>query len=569
MFQVRIGCALALSIVLLAFSAAVRASEAKTSPDCGSGHGFDATVERYARLLHLPGYALAVSRNGKIEYLRTQGYADLERKRPIRADSIFPVASVTKTFTAALMMQYVEEGRIRLDDPLADYPQFEDATAWPYNSADIRIRHVLSQTSEGSKPGEVFTYNGNRFNQVYGVFVKMSGEKDYARAFAGEVRTRILDRLGLRDTLTSFPDAANDAHAARIITPYRYDSERAAFVADDDLRTGHKNAYPNSGMLSTLADLSRYIDAMDRGSPIGKASVAEMTAPFKLNDGKDSPYGLGWFSEEWNGTRLSWVYGLGPSYSSFVLRVPGERLSLIFLANNDGPTAALRLNYGNALQFPLVARFLHCFAGKKFAEIGFDADIGALEARLAEMPAAERQSAFAQIIGIALTWRYAEKLHGAPAGKALSMIRMLYRVDPGYFRGSHPDLIGLIADLSTPALTGPMNDLAAAYTAAGHIDPRISQDLGDFYDKIGDRAASMRHRMALVTALGYETNDATILSAFALGDQYFSGGDIAAGRKYYWIGIRDAVSAGWGSGFAEEKRQRMRALSNGTGAGHD
>lgn len=569
MYQIRTRCALALSLFLFGHSAAARAGEAMANPGCDNGHDFGATVERYAALLRLPGYALAVARNGKIEYQRTQGYADLERRRPVRADSIFPVASITKTFTVALMMQYVEEGRIRLDDHLADYPQFDDAHAWPYSSADIRIRHVLSQTSEGAKPGEVFTYNGNRFNQVYGVFVKTSGQKDYARAFAEQIKTRILDRIGLQDTLTAFPDATNDAHAARIVTPYRYDRVRAAFVADDDLRAGHRNAYPNSGMLSTLADMARYLNALDRGSLISKASVTEMTAPFKLNDRSDSPYGLGWFSEEWRGTRLSWVYGLGPSYSSFVLHVPSERLSLIFFANNDGPTAALRLNYGNVLQFPLAAGFLHCFAGKSFSEIGADADIGELEARLERMPAAERRAAFAQAVGVALTWRYAEKLHGAAAGKAMSMVHMLYRVDPGYFRELHPELIGLIADLSAPALAKPMNDLAAAYAAREQIDPRISQDLGDFYDRIGDRTASMRHRMTLVTAPGYETNDATIFSAFALGDQYFSGGDIAAGRKYYWIGIRDAVGAGWGSGFAEEKRRRMIALSNSANGNQD
>lgn len=80
---------------------------------------------------------------------------------------------------------------------------------------------------------------------------------------------------------------------------------------------------------------------------------------------------------------------------------------------------------------------------------------------------------------------------------------------------------------------------------------------------------SMRHRRTLVMAPGYETNDATIFSAFALGDQYFSSGDTAAGRTYYWIGIRDAVSAGWGAGFAEEKRRRMIALSNNASGNQD
>jgi phospholipase C len=74
------------------------------------------------------------------------------------------------------------------------------------------------------------------------------------------------------------------------------------------------------------------------------------------------------------------------------------------------------------------------------------------------------------------------------------------------------------------------------------------------------------YRAALVGTPGYETNDATIASAFALGDQYFRRGDTATGRHYYWIGIRDAVMAGRGSSFAKAKQQRMNEL---TSAGAD
>ena len=561
---------LGLGALCLGFSPEALADDLDTRPNCGGERDFCAEVARYAKLLRLPGYALAVARNGRIVHVETQGYADLERRLPIRADSIFPVASITKTFTAALMMQYAEEGRIRLDDYLADYPQVDDATRWLYSSADIRIRHVLSQTSEGAKPGDVFSYNGNRFNSVYGVFLKITGEKDYARAFAGEVKERILDRVGLKDTLTGFPDAAEQAHIARIVTPYRFDSKRGAFVADDDLQGGHKHAYPNSGMLSTLADLAHYVDAIDQGRLIGKTGATEMTRPFKLNDGTDSPYGLGWFSEEWNGTKLNWVYGLGPSYSSFLLHVPSEHLSLIFLANNDAPTAALRLNYGNALQFPLATPFLRRFAAnvKAIPDIQLDADVSTLEKRIARLPAASRAAALAQAIGIAQTSRYVEKTYGGVSGKALALVSMLYRIDPAYFRAPHPDLIGLIADIAdrTRTLIAPMNDLAAAYDANGYIDPRVSQDLGTFYDHVGVSDASIRHRLALVTAPGYETNDATIFSAFDLGDLYFRNGDVASGRKCYWIGIRDAVAAGWGSGFADKKRQQMNALTAGSAA---
>jgi CubicO group peptidase (beta-lactamase class C family) len=569
MFPIWAKRVLIVCLFCLGFSAEARVDDTAVPSDCSGERGFCAEVERYAKRLRVPGYALAVARDGRIVHLQTQGYADIEQRRPVRADSIFPIASVTKTFTAALMMQYVQEGRIRLDDYLADYPQIDDAAAWIWSSPDIRIRHVLSHTSEGAEPGGVFTYNGNRFNYVYGVFAKMSGEKDYARAFAGEVKARILDRLGLADTLTEFPDATNDAHAARIVTPYRYDSKRGAFVADDDLQGGHRHAYPNSGMLSTLADLARYADALDRSSLLDPASVATMTAPFKLADGSDAPYGLGWFSEVQGGVRLDWVYGLGPSYSSFLLHVPSERLSLIFLANNDGPTAALRLNYGDALQFPLSAPFLRRFTtrGKGVPELGLDEDVRTLETSIARMPAAERDGAIAQVVGIALTQHYVEKTYGGPSGKAKALVQMLYRVDPGYFRTLHADAIGLIGDIADPALIEPMNDLAAAYTRVGHVDPRISQDLGDFYARVGLDAASVEQRAKLVATAGYETNDATIAAAFELGDRSFNNGDIAAGRNYYWTGIHDAVAAGWSTGSADAKRQRMNALTHATVAG--
>jgi CubicO group peptidase (beta-lactamase class C family) len=543
--------------------AAADVDDKKASASCISERHFCAAVAGYARLLRLPGYALAVAKEGQIIYLQTDGYADLEQRRPIRVDSIFPVASITKTFTAALMMQYAEAGRIRLDDYLTDYPQIDDVAAWLYSSPDIRIRHVLSHTSQGAIPGDVFSYNGNRFNYVYGVFVKMSGETDYARAFAGEVKKGILGRLGLKDTLTEFPDAAGDAHTTRIVTPYRYDATRATFVADGDLRTAHKHAYPNSGMLSTLADLARYADALDRTALMSKASVATMTAPFRLNDGADSPYGLGWFSEELGGLSLNWVYGLGPSYASVLIHVPGARLSLIFLANNDGPTASLRLNYGNVLQFPLAAPFLRRFAAaaKAIPTVELDSNLDGLEARLASMPAKERSVAFAQVIGIASTWRYAESVYSSTSGKALRLVLMLRRIDPAYFRTLHPELIGLIRDIADGALIEPMNDLAAAYDASGTVDPRISQDLSNFYDRLGLDAAANRYRTALVLAPGYEQDDATIASAFELGDQYFRNGDIAMGRKYYWLGIRDAAAAGWSAGFAEQRRQRMNALT--------
>jgi CubicO group peptidase (beta-lactamase class C family) len=543
-------------IGLLAFFSSAEAVE------CTAHRKFCLAVARYAKQLRLPGYALAVAHDGRIIYLQTEGFADIEHGTPIRGNSIFPIASITKTFTAALMMRYAQTGRIRLDDYLADYPQLDDPTIWPYNSAEIRIRHVLSQTSEGATPGEVFTYNGNRFNYVYGVFAKLRSDEHYPLAFVHELHAQILDPLGLTDTLTGFPDAKDDALIGRIVTPYRYDAQRGTFIADDDLRRGHRHAYPNSGMLSTLSDLVRYVNALDRNELMHAASAAEMMAPFRLSRGMASPYGLGWFSEQWNGMKLNWVYGLGPSYASFLLHVPSERMTFVFFANNDAPTAALRLNYGDALQFPPAAWVLQNFtaAGKAIPGIDPTADMHSLESRVRRLSSAERNCALIQLTGIALTQRYVEKTFSAPDGRALALAQMLRRVDRRYFRSLRPELIALLFELSDPTLLEAMNDLGIAYTANGSIDPRISKDLGDFYENIGADMQAIGSRAALVAAPGYETNDATIASAFALGDQYFRRGDTAMGRHYYWIGIRDAVMAGRSPSFAKAKQERMSEL---------
>src|SRR5689334_19893742 len=75
-----------------------------------------------AGLLGLPGFVAGVVRDGKLSLVQADGFADLEGRTPMRQDHIFFVASLTKTFTAVMTMQYVQEKTISLDDYVLDYP---------------------------------------------------------------------------------------------------------------------------------------------------------------------------------------------------------------------------------------------------------------------------------------------------------------------------------------------------------------------------------------------------------------------------------------------------------------
>jgi CubicO group peptidase (beta-lactamase class C family) len=93
------------------------------------------------------GFALVVVRNGSLEFFHTHGLADLASYRPIPEDTVFRVASITKTFTAIAVMQLWERGLIELDAPANDYLRayqlIPASTGW----RPATVRHLLTHTA--------------------------------------------------------------------------------------------------------------------------------------------------------------------------------------------------------------------------------------------------------------------------------------------------------------------------------------------------------------------------------------------------------------------------------------
>jgi CubicO group peptidase (beta-lactamase class C family) len=111
----------------------------------------DSIVQHEMRLRRIPGVAVAVVQNGKVVLKKAYGLANLETETPLRTDAVFELASVTKQFTAAAIMLLVQDGKVRLDEPIATYIDNAPAT-W----AGITVRHLLNHTSGldiGGLPG--------------------------------------------------------------------------------------------------------------------------------------------------------------------------------------------------------------------------------------------------------------------------------------------------------------------------------------------------------------------------------------------------------------------------------
>lgn len=114
--------------------------------------------QRYVDEGKLAGLTVAIARKGKLAYLKTMGWADIEAKRPVTPDTIFRIFSMTKPVIAVAVMSLVEEGRLGLDDPVSEYlPAFTNSKVYEGEETDgprleaqetpITVYHLLTHTS--------------------------------------------------------------------------------------------------------------------------------------------------------------------------------------------------------------------------------------------------------------------------------------------------------------------------------------------------------------------------------------------------------------------------------------
>lgn len=85
------------------------------------------TLQHYVDAGHIPGLVAGVARHGRIVYLESLGWQDVEQQIPMRSDAMFQIRSMSKPVVSLAIMQLVESGRLRLDDPVSHYiPAFAD-----------------------------------------------------------------------------------------------------------------------------------------------------------------------------------------------------------------------------------------------------------------------------------------------------------------------------------------------------------------------------------------------------------------------------------------------------------
>lgn len=313
----------------------------------------DDYVNEQLRTYKIPGVAIGVVRDGKLATARGYGLASVELKTPVTADTVFEIGSMTKQFTAALVMLLVEDGKIGLDDNitkhLADLP-----AVW----SKITVRHLLTHTS-GIKgytevatdfmslarnkhsqqeivkmvadrpldfqPGEKWAYSNTGYF-LLGMILEKSSGKPYMELLS----ERILKPLGMSETRSGDPEA---------IIPNR----SCGYFGNASLENAPwlqpSAAFSAGCLVSTVGDLAKWDAALAGDKLLKSTSKEAMWTPVKLSGGGTFDYGFGWAMSHPGGRKVLEHGGGTAGFSTVICRYVNERITIVVLTNRQGGNA--------------------------------------------------------------------------------------------------------------------------------------------------------------------------------------------------------------------------------------
>jgi CubicO group peptidase (beta-lactamase class C family) len=308
----------------------------------------------------IPGLSAVIVADGEVVWERGFGFQNLEARIRATSDTPYPVADLSQTIAAVLLLQCVEGRRLQLDAPVEQF-----GVLLPERG--ITMRQLLSHSSSVAR-GEGFRYEPERYARLTEL-MQSCAPQPYRKS----VSHRILEFLAMRDSVPGrdvqdrsvvpadlFDAAHVERYASvleRMAIPYKVDKRGRA--TRTELPVEGINAA--TGLVTTARDLARFDAALDTILLLDDTRNASWTNATGT-DQRMLPTGLGWFVQSFNGERVVWHFGLQPNaYSSLYLKIPSRRISVILLANSDGLSAPYQLQLGDVTRSIFANIFLKLF----------------------------------------------------------------------------------------------------------------------------------------------------------------------------------------------------------------
>jgi CubicO group peptidase (beta-lactamase class C family) len=325
----------------------------------------DDLVRQTMQAEHIPGVAVLIIRDGQTLKRTAYGEASLELHAPLSVDDRFEIGSVTKAFTATLVMQLVEEGKLSLADPVGKYLA-QAPPAWQAVTVERLLSHQSGLADYAFVPGlellEKWTMadwwakmptlpldfapgTDAAYSNTNYVLLGLIVEQITGQPCRQRVDERIVQTLGMTHTRWNDDQAVIDHRAAGYLT------RKAGLINRPPItETGY-----DAGLLSTVDDLARFDEGLRAGKLLRPETLARMRTVELLPGSHRSPFGQCWWLTSLRGHWLVSHGGQTAGYAANLSWYPDERLSIVVLANLSDANADLLSRRIAGLYAPEVA----------------------------------------------------------------------------------------------------------------------------------------------------------------------------------------------------------------------
>lgn len=345
-------------------------ASARPEPSPEPSEGIPATalqarLDSLRRKLAIPGVSVAIRWDDGREWLGVSGWADVASRAEMTTGTAFALASVSKTFTAAVVLQLVEEGRLQLEQPVApmlpDYlldPRItvrmllDHTSGLPDYFLNVKIDRPLQRTPDadwtpleawryvaagGREPGTRWRYSNSNYLLLGELVAAVTG-----RPLAEEVRERLLDPLRLGTAWYQVAEAprAPGATGYRLVAKPGGGFRPVAVAPASDVmpfRSVVSAAGGAGGIAATAGDAARWMASLCGGDILGPAMRSAMLTPATVQGKRPVrvPYGLG--------VQVSTIadrFAIGHSgrflgFRNVVRHLPGEGITIAVLTNQN------------------------------------------------------------------------------------------------------------------------------------------------------------------------------------------------------------------------------------------
>jgi len=335
----------------------------------------DQAVKAFMSRLNVPGLSVGVVSDDQLRWQQGYGLSDVENSVPVKAGTVYRLASASKPITATAVMQLVERGKIDLDAPVQKYIPAFPKKAYPVTVRDLLnhtsgIRHYKGDEEDSTRyygsltealsifkddplehpPGSKFTYSTYGYTLLGAIVEAASG-----LTFTDYLRENIFKPAGMSQSRS---DSVRDIIPNRARGYVKRDKGKLSNAGLVD--TSYK--IPGGGLVSTVEDMAKFVIAAQNGTLVKKATFAQMSIS-QVNqevwertrveqkvpkDKASQGYGFGWIIATERRKESIWHGGVQSGATTLIYLLPKKRLAIVVMMNLEGEAAELE-RFGDEL----------------------------------------------------------------------------------------------------------------------------------------------------------------------------------------------------------------------------